>query len=161
MLEYTTLNFKNTIKSDYLQEEIYNLLDLTFLLPTRYNYNIFTVTKDYIARPDLISYDAYGDETFADIICKVNGISNPFELNEGMKIIIPSPENILDFTRRVQKYPGEDLYSSVNGVNAGNASAVSSTQNNAKTKRSKRQANEAVVGDKRFKIDAAAGIIIY
>lgn len=149
MLEYTTLNFKNTIKSDYLQEEIYNLLDLTFLIPSRYNYNIFTVTKDYIARPDLISYDAYGDETFADIICKVNGISNPFELNEGMKLIIPSPENILDFTRRVQKYPGEDLYNSTND------SAVTSMQNNVKTKRSKRQANEAVVGDKRFKIDAA------
>jgi hypothetical protein len=155
MLEYTTLNFKNTIKSDYLQEEIYNLLDLTFLIPSRYNYNIFTVTKDYIARPDLISYDAYGDETFADIICKVNGISNPFELNEGMKLIIPSPENILDFTRRVQKYPGEDLYNSTND------SAVTSMQNNVKTKRSKRQANEAVVGDKRFKIDAATGIIIY
>lgn len=155
MLEYTTLNFKNTIKSDYLQEEIYNLLDLTFLIPSRYNYNIFTVTKDYIARPDLISYDAYGDETFADIICKVNGISNPFELNEGMKLIIPSPENILDFTRRVQKYPGEDLY------NSNNDSAVTSMQNNVKTKRSKRQANEAVVGDKRFKIDAATGIIIY
>lgn len=155
MLEYTTLNFKNTIKSDYLQEEIYNLLDLTFLIPNRYNYNIFTVTKDYIARPDLISYDAYGDETFADIICKVNGISNPFELNEGMKIIIPSPENILDFTRRVQKYPGEDLYNSTND------SAVTSMQNNTKTKQSKRQANEAIVGDKRFKIDAAAGIIIY
>lgn len=155
MLEYTTLNFKNTIKSDYLQEEIYNLLDLTFLIPNRYNYNIFTVTKDYIARPDLISYDAYGDETFADIICKVNGISNPFELNEGMKIIIPSPENILDFTRRVQKYPGEDLYNSTND------SAITSMQNNTKTKQSKRQANEAIVGDKRFKIDAAAGIIIY
>ncbi len=155
MLEYTTLNFKNTIKSDYLQEEIYNLLDLTFLIPSRYNYNIFTVTKDYIARPDLISYDAYGDETFADIICKVNGISNPFELNEGMKLIIPSPENILDFTRKVQKYPGEDLYNSTNDA------AVTSMQNNTKTKRSKRQANEAIVGDKRFKIDAAAGIIIY
>lgn len=155
MLEYTTLNFKNTIKSDYLQEEIYNLLDLTFLIPSRYNYNIFTVTKDYIARPDLISYDAYGDETFADIICKVNGVSNPFELNEGMKLIIPSPENILDFTRKVQKYPGEDLYNSTNDA------AVTSMQNNAKTKRSKRQANEAIVGDKRFKIDAAAGIIIY
>ena len=138
-----------------MQEEIYNLLDLTFLIPSRYNYNIFTVTKDYIARPDLISYDAYGDETFADIICKVNGISNPFELNEGMKIIIPSPENILDFTRRVQKYPGEDLYNSTND------SAVTSMQNNTKTKQSKRQANEAIVGDKRFKIDAAAGIIIY
>ena len=155
MLEYTTLNFKNTIKSDYLQEEIYNLLDLTFLIPSRYNYNIFTVTKDYIARPDLISYDAYGDETFADIICKVNGISNPFELNEGMKLIIPSPENILDFTRRVQKYPGEDLYNSTND------SAVTSMQNNVKTKRSKRQANEAVVVDKRFNIDSASGIIIY
>jgi hypothetical protein len=159
MLEYTTLNFKNTIKSEYLQEEIYNLLDLTFLIPDYYSYNVFTVTKDYIARPDLISYDAYGDATFADIICKLNGVSNPFELNEGMKLIIPSPENILDFTRRVKKYPGEDIYQT--DPKSTNSSAVGGSQGGSKTKQSKRQPNEAIIGDKRFKIDAAAGIIIY
>ena len=156
MLEYTTLNFKNTVKSQYLEEEIYNLMDLTFQIPTYYNYNIFIVTAEYIARPDLISLDAYGDCTFADIICKLNGVSNPFELNEGMRIILPSPEDIMNFTRRVRTYPGEDIYSSQS-----NDSAVTSDSSNQKTKRSKRKVNEAIVGDKRFKIDAAAGIIIY
>ena len=48
-----------------------------------------TVTSDYAMRPDLISYYAYGVDSFADIIMKANGISNPFAINEGDIIIIP------------------------------------------------------------------------
>ena len=100
MLSYTTLNFKSQLKSDYLGEDIYNLLDRTFVVPQSYIYNVFEVTRDYIARPDLISYDAYGDAMYADVICKLNGISNPFELNVGMKLILPAPDSIDDFTVR-------------------------------------------------------------
>ena len=146
MLSYSTLNFKREIDSDYLGERIYNLLDDTFSIPDNYIYNVFTVTEEYIARPDLISLDAYGDTMFGDVICKLNGVSNPFELNVGMKLIIPSPENIMDFTSRTI----DDWDSTVTEY-------TSST----KTKQSPRQANEAILGDSRFKIDATAGIIIY
>ena len=146
MLSYSTLNFKREIDSDYLGERIYNLLDDTFSIPDNYIYNVFTVTEEYIARPDLISSDAYGDTMFGDVICKLNGVSNPFELNVGMKLIIPSPENIMDFTSRTI----DDWDSTVTEY-------TSST----KTKQSPRQANEAILGDSRFKIDATAGIIIY
>lgn len=148
MLLYTTLYNKTQIYSDYLGENIYNLLDETFDIPSSYTYNVFEVSKEYIARPDLISLDAYGDTMFTDVICKLNGISNPFELNEGMKLVIPSPEHILDFTHKVtttglkwEKDPSKNKIT--------------------KTKQSKRQTNEAIVGDTRFKVDSATGIIVY
>ena len=65
------------------------------LLSQTYNGNfiqggrIVYVEKYYIARPDLISLAVYGDDKYADIICKINGISNPFELNEGMYLYTP------------------------------------------------------------------------
>lgn len=149
MLQYSTLEFKNEIKSDYLNDQILNLLDYTFEIPQSYTYNVFEVTNEYIARPDLISYDAYGDDMFADIICKLNGISNPFELNIGMKLIIPAPEDIMNFALRPSiKDKDENLF------NIG-------ASNSVKTKNSKRQANEAIVGDTRFKIDKSSKIIIY
>ena len=121
-------------------------MDLTFQIPNSYIYNIFTVTEEYIARPDLISLDAYGDTMFTDVICKLNGISNPFELNKDMKLIIPSPESIMEFAVR----PGDDFIDAPN--------SISST---VKTKQTPRQANEAILGDSRFKIDASTGVIIY
>lgn len=154
MLLYSTLNFKTKIHSNYLNDNVYNLLDKTFTIPSSYSYNVFEVTKEYIARPDLIALDAYGDDMFGDIICKLNGISNPFELNEGMKLIIPSPENIMDFAKKPKH---DDIESNLNMMGTGDVIEKPI----AKQKNSKRQANEAIVGDTRFKIDSATGVIIY
>ena len=148
MLSYSTLNFKENIKSEYLQEDICNLLDHTFIIPSSYAFNAFEVTEDYVARPDLVSYDAYGDSMFADVICKLNGIGNPFELNKGMILILPSPENIMDFVMRPDVRERDENWGVEKNLKA-------------KNKKSKRQANEAIVGDTRFKIDSTSGIIIY
>lgn len=150
MLQYSVLNYKTEIKSDYLGEKIYNFLDYTFEIPKSYTYNIFEVTKEYIARPDLISLDAYGDDMFADIICKLNGISNPFELNEGMKLIVPAPEDILNFAIKPSIKDLDENWGMGNQL-----------LKPVKTKTSKRQANDAVLGDSRFKIDTVNGVIIY
>ena len=149
MLDYSVLNLKTQIHSDYLDEDIYNMLDYTFHIPYNYNYNIFEVTQDYIARPDLISYDAYNDTSYADVLCKLNGISNPFELNEGMKLIIPTPEDIDKFINEPSIKDMDENWGPTN------------TDKSTKTKKSKRQANEAIMGDVRFKIDKANGVIIY
>lgn len=149
MLNYSVLDMKTEILSEYLGEKIYNMLDYTFVIPQSYSYNIFVVTKEYIARPDLVSYDAYGDAMYADIICKLNGISNPFELNEGMKLIIPTPECVYQFA----------LEPSIKDRDAN--WGPSSGKQKVKTKASKRQANEAIMGDTRFKIDKTRGVIIY
>lgn len=149
---YTSLENKNQIKSAYLNENICNLLDKTFNIYNDFQFNIFEVTYEYIARPDLISLDAYGDTMYADVLCKLNGISNPFELNIGDKLIIPSPDNITDFVTRVSQ-------ASTNNEDIENTNKDFGPT--LKTKSEKRKANEAIVGDKRFKVDAASGIIIY
>lgn len=149
MLNYSVLDLKTEIYSDYLGESIYNMLDYTFKIPNNYSYNIFEITNEYIARPDLVSLDAYGDTMYTDIICKLNGISNPFELNIGMKLILPTPDDITSFIIEPSIKDRDENW----GPNT--ESVIS------KTKKSKRQANEAIMGDTRFKIDKANGVIIY
>ena len=153
MLLYTTLENKNTIKSDYLNEDIINLLDKTFMLPQDFQFNILEINQEYIARPDLISLDAYGDTMYVDVICKLNGISNPFELNEGMQIILPSPDIITDFVVNPSQASTDkdDI----------NSEYKTNNQPIAKTKSEKRKANEAILGDSRFKINKTNGVIIY
>ena len=147
MLLFSVLNNKDTINSDYLGGSIYNLLDKTFILHTRgFDFNIFDVSEQYIARPDLVSKDAYGDSMYADVICKINGISNPFELNEGMKLILPRPEYILDFAI---KPPSEEAEQDDINIPI------------PKQRNIKRSPNEAIIGDSRFKIDSTSGVIIY
>lgn len=146
-MNHTVLHNKTIIKSDYLNGEVYNLLDKTFEIPDQYSYNIYNVSKEYIARPDLISLDAYGTSVYCDVICKLNGISNPFELNEGMLLVLPSPDYIQNFVVHPNPLEQEE----------DNNKIVPTT----KTKTSTRKTNEAIIGDSRFKINASAGVIIY
>lgn len=150
MLFHTVLQNKKTIQSNWLGEEVLSLGDKTFHIPDEYSYEILEVTEKYIARPDILSMDIYGDTLYTDLICKLNGISNPFELNEGMVLIIPSPSEIVNF-----------MYSPVttecDTIAEGNVALKPTT----KTKKDKRKANEAIVGDTRFKIDKTRGIVIY
>lgn len=150
MILHTVLNNKKKIFSDWLQEEIINLNDSTFIIPKEYQYEILEVTEKYIARPDLISKEIYGDTLYSDLICKLNGISNPFELNKDMLLIIPSPDCIMDF----MKVPTiEECDSTVDNA------AISKPV--AKQKTQKRKANEAIIGDSRFNIDKNRGVVIY
>jgi hypothetical protein len=151
MILHTVLNNKKEIYSDWLQDVIVNLNDPTFKIPATYNYEILEVTEKYIARPDLLSLDIYGDTLYSDLLCKINGISNPFELNVGMILVIPSPDNIMDF----MKTPSISECDTT--ISDNNNSVVPI----AKQKSAKRKANESVVGDSRFKIDKTKGIVIY
>lgn len=146
MLFHTVLKNKPHIKSDWLQEEVINLNDPTFAIPDIYQYEILEVTERYVARPDLLSKDIYGDSIYSDLLCKLNGISNPFELNEHMILIIPSPDCIMDF----MKTPTID-----------ECDANENDKPIAKQKNQKRKANEAIVGDVRFNIDKTRGVVIY
>lgn len=149
MIQHTVLNNKKTIFSDWLQDNVINLGDSSFRIPDKYAYEILEVTDRYIARPDILSYDIYGDSLYSDLLCKLNGISNPFELNEGMILVIPSPDCIMDF----MKTPSVEECDTNNDAN--NSKPI------AKQKQQSRKANEAVVGDSRFKIDKTRGIVIY
>ena len=144
---HTVLNNKKKIFSDWLQEDIINLNDMSFVIPNSYEYEILEVTERYIARPDILSKDVYGDAIYSDLLCKLNGISNPFELNKGMILVIPSPDCIMNFMHT----PTTDELDESND----------NTKPIAKQKNEKRKANEAVIGDARFRIDKTKGIVIY
>lgn len=50
------------------------------------------VTEDDICRIDLISLKYYREASYVDYILKYNGISNPFSINVGDVLLIPSTE---------------------------------------------------------------------
>lgn len=149
MIFHTVLNNKQKIHSDWIDDDIINLNDPTFVIPKSYQYEIIELSEKYIARPDLLSLDVYGDALYSDLLCKLNGVSNPFELNKGMLMVIPSPDVISEFMKTPTT---QELDSSFDD---------DTTKPLLKTKKDKRKANEAVVGDTRFKIDKTRGIVIY
>lgn len=149
MIQHTVLTNKKQIRSEWLQENIINLTDPTFKIPESYTYEILEVTEKYIARPDILSKDIYGDELFSDLLCKLNGISNPFELNVGTIMVIPSPECIMDFMKNPTVSECDTNISDI------------ANKPVTKQKTEKRKANEAILGDKRFVIDKTRGVVIY
>ena len=151
MILHTVLNNKKEIYSEWLQEKVINLNDPTFQIPKEFAYEILEVTEKYIARPDLLSLDIYGDSLYSDLLCKLNGISNPFELNEGAILIIPSPDVIMEFMKNPDKSERDSSASDSKSLN----------KPIAKAKNVKRKANESIIGDTRFKIDKTRGIVIY
>ena len=155
MIKHTVLNNKKQIYSDWLQENIINLNDSSFRIPEKYEYEILEITERYIARPDILSIDIYGDSLYSDLLCKLNGISNPFELNKGMILVIPSPDCIMNFMYTPTNNECDTNSTVSGGKNSNDIQPI------AKYKNSKRKANEAVIGDSRFKIDKTRGIVIY
>ncbi len=148
MIENPLIENKTKIQSEYLGEEIFNMLDKTFQIPNDFTYRVVEVTEDYVARMDLISRQYYGTEIYSDLLCKLNGISNPFELNEGAKIVIPQLYDMHKFY--YNETPEEK-----------DVESTETQAPKAKKKNEKRKPNEAVVGDKRYKIDSQKKVIVY
>ena len=147
------LNQKSDIYSEYLGEPIVNLLDKSFRIPQEYPATLYYVEEEYTARPDLLSLDLYGDERYADILCKLNGISNPYEMYEGQYMLIPSFASLEKFyiqPSEAWKEPDEK-----------EEPANEPVMPVLKKKTDKRKPNEAIVGDKRFNIDPISKIVIY
>jgi hypothetical protein len=150
MIENPLILNKSTITSKVLDNtEIVNLLDKTFLIPNEFTYNVIEVPKDCIARMDLIANQIYGDPSFSDLLCKLNGISNPFELNGGDMIVCPNVSDICNFYYIESPYEKE--IEDDKKVNKPIPKGV----------KEKRKPNEAVIGDKRYKVDRANKVIIY
>ena len=148
MNTFLTLHNKTVYNSKYLNENIYNLLDKTFEIPDDFMFDVIKLNPNYIARPDLLSYDLYGTDEYMDIICKINGISNPFEMNGEDTIVVPSASDISKFNiQPILLETDEDK----NKYNAPKS----------KQKNEKRKPNETVIGDKRFTIDLKKRVVIY
>ena len=144
MLINSLLRLKRTIYSKLRGEEMVDYGDRSFQFPASFTYRSVRMNQDYIARPDKVSYDIYGVDMYGDILCKVNGVANPFELNDDDVLIIPSPEYIMEFMYYNPLQAEEE-----------------STEKPKKTKKTKRKASEGIVGDSRFRIDNTQRIVVY
>ena len=154
MLDYRILANKNKIKLN--GEDVYDLLSgKSFVDMKLSNGNFVVVNKYYVASKELISLACYGEDMYGDIICKVNGISNPFELNEDDLLFIPS----IDFVRENTKM----LNSQNNDLidDADNEEIVQKVSSYQKKPLEERTPNQQLVGDKNFVVDKSLGLVFY
>lgn len=82
-----------TLENKNLSEGKLNMSEpsLLFLeMEARPEYEVHEVTADEVGRIDLISISEYGSHDYVDYILKFNGISNPFSINAGDMLTIPS-----------------------------------------------------------------------
>lgn len=114
---------------------------------------IVIVNKYYVARPDLISLAMYGTDMYGDFICKFNGISNPFELNEDMVIYIPAKSDIDNIFAKSGEGSCELLER--------DSSIKKKTSSYTKKKTDARSPSMAVVGDTNYIIDRSNCLVFY
>lgn len=155
MLDYITLSAKPYIEknNEKYKDLLSKVIDNNINTNTIIQCSLIEVTDEYVARPDLVSLAVYGSDKYADIICKINGISNPFELNSGMELIIPNLNEI----QQVFIYGKK---SSV--VNDDKTTHISkTTKTNQKAKNSDRKPSEQTIGEYNFTIDRINKIIYY
>lgn len=154
MLNYNILNYKPTIKInnetgiDLLYKSLKNNLD------DNLSGEFIYVNEYYVARPDLISLAIYGDDIYGDIICKLNGISNPFELNEGTVLFLPSFENLNNIINKTN-------ISSTERIQETNNISSSFKIGAQKEKNERRSPSQQIVGDQNYIIDKSLGIVFY
>lgn len=148
-LDYRTLKYKPT-KEDHV-----DLLAKTWRTDYEMNLvNPIIVNEYYVARPDLISLAVYGTDEYADLICKWNGISNPFELNEDMIISLP-PVEYLQLGTKTRETTACELISKDSTIQKPKSL-------NQRKKSDARSASQSTIGDKpAFVIDKTLGLVIY
>jgi hypothetical protein len=128
-----------------------DLFGISYILPENFSYRTIRVSPEHIARPDLVSKILYDTPIYGDLICKINGISNPFELNDGDILIVPEYSDLDSFMTPAEKEENiEDTDTDVR-----------ETKPAYKKRKEKRAPNEAILGDSRFKIDKTNRVIIY
>lgn len=155
MLDYKILKNKGKLykkNSNGTTEEFFDLLTKSCNSMDSTAGDIIIVNKHYVARPDLISLAVYGSDEYADLICKYNGISNPFELNENDVIILP------------QYHEFQNLIDTVNNTTSElvNDDVSNSTNYSANKKKSDRRSpSQTTTGDKNFIIDKSLGVVFY
>ena len=176
MLDYNILSQKPTVTS-VKDGKLVTYKDLTTQVYTGQFDKIgrmAIVEKYYVARPDLISLAMYGDDKYGDIICKINGISNPFELNEGMILFIPSSEeisklflgtaiksDILDEYKTIKKNVFNIYSSNYTGEKNMEETIEKKKDNLQKYKNERRSPAEQTIMDNNYVIDRSLGLIIY
>ena len=153
MLNYSLVNSKPLIKVNNVSYK--DLLAKTFNSSKEYFAQVVIVNEYYVGRPDLISLAMYGDDRYADVICKINGISNPFELNEDDVLLIPNIEYLGECLNKsiapseIIKNPKNEFVQPID------------VNNKQKRKNESRSPNEQIIGDSNYVIDKSLGVVFY
>ena len=86
-----SLTLKNTLSIEETGELYYDLTAPSFTYRRELGIKgIHYVTVDQAGRIDKIAEQYFGSSQFADAICIVNNIFNPFSVNEGDVLVIPN-----------------------------------------------------------------------
>ena len=94
--------FKNSIdnKTAYTNRDGIDMLDLSDSIFGTSNSvvtcSFYKVRKNMEMRPDLMSIAAYGEDTYTEMIIKYSQIDNPFAIEEGDVIAVPTLNSIYD-----------------------------------------------------------------
>lgn len=155
-LNYKILSYKNKVTQN--NEEYLDLASKSFdnNLPKTGTFVI--VNHMYIGRPDLISLALYGDDMYGDIICKINGISNPFELNENDLIFVPDKSYLLECCKVFDNDASDFITDEDDEILYNKMEKKAQTQ---KSKDERRAPYEQVKGETNYVIDRTLGIIFY
>lgn len=121
MLDIDTLSVNKRIFNPNPEDQS-NSFGIWDLTESSINYDVtsmnsrklFRVTSDLAMRPDLISLYQTGDPKYCGSIMKVNGISNPFSIEEGKILFILTPQII------TRTYDRKKQQNSSNSVSASN-----------------------------------------
>ena len=119
------------------------------------NFQVCVVTEYYVGRPDLISFVFYGTDVYGDIICKANDISNPFEMNIGDVLIIPTLYNVGNYIENGITDAASSLVSDDDNIESMSEDAYKKLKNES------RSPNELTVGESNFVIDKSKHLIFY
>lgn len=153
MLDYKILDYKSKINKNNdtyidLMSDSFNMSSVAF------DGQVIIVNKYYVARPDLVSLAIYGTDDYADIICKINGISNPFELNENDILFLPDIEFIRNCCK--QSSSKSEIVETEDEI-----LTPKKTNNFQKKKNERRSSNEQLEGEQNYVIDKSLGLIFY
>lgn len=152
-LEYRILDAKGKI---YNHDTMYiDLLSNSFNNDASFKPSIIMVNKNYVARPDLISLAVYGDDKYADILCKVNGISNPFEMNENDVLFIPN----IEYMQESVKYYHDE--SDLIKDETTDQIIIKDPDNHQRKRTDSRSPNEQLEGEQNYVIDKSLGVVFY
>lgn len=154
MLDYSILRNKSTVKGKD-NEEYVDLLSVSFDKNIVPKGSFIMVNKHYVARPDLISLAVYQDDKYADVICKINGISNPFELNENDLVFIPTLDYLREFIVNNKSKISSDM------ITSDDEEIMVKNTVYQKTVDEKRSPNQQLVGESNYILDKSMGIIFY
>jgi hypothetical protein len=94
------------LKSEMVKEGIRmidfleNNFNVNYSYPNLQIYKVFLIKEEYLCRPDLLSWEAYNNVNYVDIILKFNQITNPFSMEVDDIILVPSIKSARAFYQK-------------------------------------------------------------